>query len=376
MQSSPNSPPLNPRTATPAIPASWGRALDLASLAKPAAGPAPVAGISPSSGGSEESGRSTTMSESGNSSSPYVIDVTEQSFQADVVTRSQQVLVVLDFWAEWCQPCKQLSPVLEALAVAADGAWVLAKIDIEANPRVASVFGVQSIPTVVAIAAAQPIDAFSGVHPEPQLRSWLATVLDAAAGLGVGGSSEGGSAGVGGGGVKTRPRQQAPVDDRPGQAADLVRSGDLDGAQQIFTTILAESPADAAAIAGVAQVKLMRRLGEIDAEQVRNSAGAPQALSATMSPTSGSPTIGSPTIVLDYAQVELQCQAADVEFAEGAFDVAFARLISVVKLVCGPDKDRALQDRARLRLLELLSILPADEPSVGTARRELSNALF
>ncbi len=109
----------------------------------------------------------------------WVVEVSEATFQTDVVERSLQVPVIVDLWAEWCGPCKQLSPVLERLAAAANGAWVLAKVDIDANPRIAQLFGVQSIPMVVAIAGGQPVDAFQGAQPEPQVRQWISSLLDA-----------------------------------------------------------------------------------------------------------------------------------------------------------------------------------------------------
>jgi len=109
----------------------------------------------------------------------FVFDVSEETFQSDVVERSLQVPVIVDLWAEWCGPCKQLSPVLERLAQAGNGAWLLAKIDVDANPRIAQLFGVQSIPTVVAIAGGQPVEAFAGAQPEPQVRQWIASLLDA-----------------------------------------------------------------------------------------------------------------------------------------------------------------------------------------------------
>ena len=103
----------------------------------------------------------------------FTVDVTEQTFQAEVIDRSMQVPVVVDLWATWCEPCKQLSPVLERLAEAAGGAWVLAKVDIDANPRIRQAFGVQSVPTVVAVVAGQPVDGFSGALPEPDVRKWI-----------------------------------------------------------------------------------------------------------------------------------------------------------------------------------------------------------
>ncbi|MGH3840416.1 MAG: thioredoxin family protein, partial [Pseudonocardiaceae bacterium] len=131
-------------------------------------------------------GQNTSPAPGGQNTSPppggqntWVLDVTEQSFQTDVVDRSMQVPVVVDLWATWCGPCKQLSPVLERLAGAAGGAWVLAKVDVDANPRIAQLFGAQSIPTVIAIAGGQPIDAFAGARPEPEVKQWITGLLDA-----------------------------------------------------------------------------------------------------------------------------------------------------------------------------------------------------
>src|SRR3712207_827864 len=108
-----------------------------------------------------------------------VIDVTEATFQTEVLERSLSTPVVIDFWAEWCEPCKQLSPVLEKLAREGNGTWVLAKVDVDANPRLAQMFRVQGIPMVFAVVGGQPVDAFSGVVPETQLRQWLDAVLKA-----------------------------------------------------------------------------------------------------------------------------------------------------------------------------------------------------
>src|SRR5271154_6292601 len=99
-----------------------------------------------------------------------IIEVTEQTFNQDVALRSRTVPVIVDLWAEWCGPCKQLSPVLERLATEAAGAWVLAKVDVDANPRLAQMFQAQSIPMVVAVIAGQMVDGFLGAMPEAQVR--------------------------------------------------------------------------------------------------------------------------------------------------------------------------------------------------------------
>ena len=117
--------------------------------------------------------------------SAFVIDVTEETFNNEVALRSRTTPVIVDLWAEWCGPCKQLSPVLEKLANEAGGAWVLAKIDVDANPRLAQAFQAQSIPMVVAIVGGQMVDAFLGAMPEAQVRQWLDQVLAVAGQLGV-----------------------------------------------------------------------------------------------------------------------------------------------------------------------------------------------
>lgn len=105
--------------------------------------------------------------------SQWIIDVTVENFESGVVERSMDVPIVIDFWAEWCGPCKQLAPILEQLANEYDGRFILAKVDIEASPQLAGAFGVQSIPFVVAIHQGQPVSHFMGVKPEPELRKWL-----------------------------------------------------------------------------------------------------------------------------------------------------------------------------------------------------------
>src|ERR1700754_4257608 len=170
--------------------------------------------------------------------SPFIIDVTEQSFQADVLERSLQVPVVVDLWATWCGPCKQLSPVLERLAEAGNGAWVLAKVDVDANPRIAQAFGVQSIPMVVALAGGQPVDAFNGALPEPQIRQWITALLDAfrAQMPGIREAEE--RAGLDGG----DEIDEEPEDPRFTAAEDALESGDYAAAEAAYQAILDVEP--------------------------------------------------------------------------------------------------------------------------------------
>ncbi|HEY2202202.1 MAG TPA: thioredoxin domain-containing protein, partial [Solirubrobacteraceae bacterium] len=116
--------------------------------------------------------------------SGLIIDVTDETFNTEVVARSRSVPVVLDLWADWCGPCKQLGPILEKLAVEADGGFVLARVDVDANPQLSAALQVQSIPMVVAIVAGQVADGFLGALPEAQVREWLGQVMHVAEQLG------------------------------------------------------------------------------------------------------------------------------------------------------------------------------------------------
>lgn len=253
-----------------------------------------------------------------------VIDVTEATFQAEVLERSLTTPVVIDFWAEWCQPCKQLSPLLEKLAVEGAGAWVLARVDVDANQRLAQMFRVQGIPLVYAVVGGQPVDAFTGVLPESQLRQWIDAVLKAA-------------------GVAVAKAE----DPRLASADDALMSGDLDAAEQAYKKILAEHPADAAAEAGLAQVALTRRVAGVDPAAVLAAAKkAPDDVAA-------------------------QLLAADVEVLSGLADQAYDRLVGLVRRVFGDDRETV-----RRHLLSLFTIAGPDDPAVDSARRALASALF
>jgi putative thioredoxin len=252
------------------------------------------------------------------------MDVTEATFQTEVLDRSVQTPVIVDFWAEWCEPCKQLSPMLERLALEAGGAWVLAKVDVDANQRLAQMFRVQGIPLVYAIVGGQPVDAFSGVVPEQQLRQWLDAVCKTA-------------------GVEVA----TPEDPRLNAADDALADGDLDSAEQAYKKILAESPADAEAESGLAQVGLLRRtLGVDPARVLADASAAPN-------------------------DIEAQTLAADVEMLSGQAAAAYSRLIELVRVSAAEEREMV-----RKHLVSLFTVAGPDDPAVAAARRALARALF
>ncbi|TVZ04694.1 co-chaperone YbbN [Trebonia kvetii] len=278
---------------------------------------------------------------SAGSESAFVFDVTEETFNDDVALRSRTTPVIVDLWADWCGPCKQLSPVLEKLAGEANGAWVLAKIDVDANPRLAQAFQAQSIPMVVAIIGGQMVDAFLGAMPEAQIKQWLAQVLSVADQLGVAPAGAGADSGSGSGDA---------FDDLPpalSEARDAMETGDLDGAAQALEKALADVPADPLAKSWLAQVNLMRRVSSVEpADAARDAAERPD-------------------------DVEAQLLLADFEMASGDAEQAFDRVLAVIKRTSGAERNTA-----RLRLLDLFEVLPPDDERLKKARTQLTLLLF
>lgn len=271
-----------------------------------------------------------------------VIEVSEQTFNTDVVERSRTTPVVIDLWAEWCGPCKQLSPVLEKLAVEADGKWILAKVDVDANPQLAAALQVQSIPMVVAVIGGQLVDGFLGAMPEAQVRQWLGQVMGVA--------EKAGLVPPGSGDTEADESEYDVADQIPpafAEAREAMERGDLDAAASAFEQELAASPGDPIAKAGLAQVNLIRRVSSYDqARSRRDAAERP-------------------------GDVQAQIAVADIDLASGRIEEAFDRLLGVVRRTSGEDRDRA-----RVHLVSLFDILPPRDPRVTKARSTLSALLF
>jgi putative thioredoxin len=271
-----------------------------------------------------------------------VVDVSDATFQVDVMDQSMQVPVVLDLWATWCGPCKTLSPILEKLADEYAGRWVLAKVDVDANPAIAQAFQVQSIPSVFAVVGGRPLPLFQGALPEPQVRAYLEELLKVAEANGVNGTVAGGAPAPAG-----EQAPEPPADPRMEAAYDAIEAGDWQAARTAYQSILDTAPADPVARAGLALVGVFERVDGADHAAVLAAAdAAPGDLAA-------------------------QERAADILVLDGRPVEAFARLTGAIRFTSGADRDRL-----RTHLLDLFEVVGPDDPAVARARIELANALF
>lgn len=270
-----------------------------------------------------------------------VFDVTEANFAQDVLQRSEQVPVVLDFWATWCAPCRTLSPVLERLAIEADGAWVLAKVDCDAQPGLAEAAAVQGIPAVKAVLSGRVVGEFTGALPEPQLREWLAQLVEAARDGKFGELNDpppGGEAGP-------------DVDPELLAGEDALVAGELDVASEAFGRVRDRPGVSqellGQAKAGLARAGLLRRAILLDPAVLQQRLQeTPDDLGAVLS-------LADALVVNDRAEE------------------AFAALLDLIRRSTGEARDSA-----RRHLLDLFDLLGDADPLVSRARRDLAGALF
>ncbi|MGW2180015.1 tetratricopeptide repeat protein [Streptomyces sp. NPDC001732] len=279
--------------------------------------------------------------------SALVIDVDEAGFESDVLQRSAEVPVVIDFWAEWCEPCKQLGPLLERLAREYNGRFVLAKIDVDANQMLMQQFGIQGIPAVFAVVAGQALPLFQGAAPEAQIRQTLDQLIQV-------GEERFGLTGIVVDQDAPEGADRAPAEAPAGPydalleaAAHALDANDFAGAVQAYRNILSDDPANTEAKLGLAQAELLARVKDMDAQQVRKDAAE------------------------GPADVAAQLAAADLDLVGGHVEDAFGRLVETVRRTFGDDRDAA-----RVRLLELFEVIGPDDPRVVAARTALARVLF
>ncbi|WP_434439577.1 tetratricopeptide repeat protein [Lentzea sp. E54] len=275
-----------------------------------------------------------------NGSTPWIVDVTEASFQA-VVEQSLQVPVVVLLGASYSPESQQLAASLTRFASASGGAWILARVDLESAPRIGQAFGVQSVPTTVAVAGGQPIDAFAGPIADAELSQWIARLLDA-----LRDRLPGIRAGEARAGAAPVAEEEVVEDPRIVAAEEAFERGDYTAAQGFYEQILASEPAHELAKEGLAQARFAERAEGVDPAVIAKADGAPE-------------------------DIDAQLAAADAQVAVQDVEAAFKRLVDTVRRVYGDDRDRVRQ-----HLVGLFELFPADDPRVAAARRNLASALY
>ena len=264
------------------------------------------------------------------STAPGGVEITEANFESEVLVRSNQIPVVVLLWTPRSASSVQLAETLSALADADGGKWALATVNVDVVPQVAQAFGAQGVPTVVALAAGQPLSSFQGAQPPEQLRRWVDSLLDATAGKLEGGESEEGEV----------------VDPELAQARAHLDAGDFDAALAAYQAILDAKPTHEEARGAVRQIAFLQRATAQPPEAVALADASPDDIDAAFA-------------------------AADVETVTQNPAAAFNRLIALVKRTAGDDRTRV-----RTRLIELFELFDPADPDVITGRRNLANALY
>jgi putative thioredoxin len=259
------------------------------------------------------------------------VEVNEANFEEEVLLRSNQVPVVVLLWSPRSDVCLQLADILSGLADADNGKWSLASVNVDVAPRVAQIFGAEVVPTVVGLAAGQPLSSFQGIQPADQLRRWVDSLLSATAGK------------LGGAADSDEPEE---VDPELAQARQQLEDGDFAAAADSYQAILDDNPNDAEAKGAVRQIAFLMRATAQRPDAVAVADAAPD-------------------------DIEAAFAAADVELLSQDVRGAFERLVALVRRTSGDDRTSV-----RTRLIELFELFDPADPDVIAGRRNLANALY
>ncbi len=300
------------------------------------------------------------------SAAELIKDTTTAQFSADVIQESRRQPVIVDFWAPWCGPCKQLTPILERAVTAAAGKVKLVKMDIDQHPSIAGQLGVQSIPAVFAFVDGQPVDGFMGALPESEIKAFIDRLTSGA---------KGGTGGL----------EDDPVAAAFEKAAQLMGDGDVDGAAQYYGAILRHDPAHAGAAGGVAECYLAlnqpeKARGLVDDFTASNSDKAEDppiaAVRTKLKLADEIAELGDPAqlqarIEGDADDHQARYDLALIAQAKGDRATAAGHLLEIIR------RERTFKDDgARAKLLEFFDAWGPMDPATRDARRRLSSLLF
>ena len=286
-------------------------------------------------------------------------DTTTANFARDVMDESRNQPVLVDFWAPWCGPCKQLTPVIEKAVKEAGGRVKLVKMNIDDHPSVAGQLGIQSIPAVVAFVNGRPADGFMGALPESQVKAFIDKVAGPA-------------------GADQAAEIAAVIEEAP----TLLAAGDIDGAAQLYAAVLQADPDNTQAIAGLAECMIganqHQRARELLTQMPEELAKAPevQALLKRLDQIDEARKLGDPvalehTLSLNPDDHEARMKLAKIRNVEGRREEAAEHLLLIMK------RDRTFEDDgARKQLLQFFEVWGPKDPATIMARRKLSSILF
>jgi putative thioredoxin len=259
------------------------------------------------------------------------VTVTEANFEPEVLLRSEEVPVVVLLWSPRSDACVELLETLSGMVTEDNGTWSLATVNVDVAPRVAQIFGVDAVPTVVALAAGQPLSSFQGVQPPEQLRGWLDQILSATAGK-LRGSTDSG--------------EPEAVDPELAAAREQLDAGDFEAAKKSYQSILDANPASAEAKGAIRQIDFLTRATAQRPDAIATADAAPDDIEAALA-------------------------AADVQILNQDVGAAFERLIALVRSTFGDERTLV-----RTRLIELFELFDPADPEVVAGRRNLANALY
>ncbi|MCW1749809.1 thioredoxin [Rhizobium acaciae] len=289
----------------------------------------------------------------------YITETTTANFAKDVIEESRKQPVLVDFWAPWCGPCKQLTPVLEKVINEAKGRVRLVKMNIDDHPSIAGQLGIQSIPAVIAFVNGRPADGFMGAVPESQIQQFIDRIA------GPAGADE-----------------AAEIEAVVAEAAELLAAGNINEAAQLYGAVMQADPENAKALAGMAECMIAanqhQRAREILTElpeELAKDAGI-QAVLMKLEQIEEARKLGDPValereLAANPDDHEARIKLAKIRNVEGRRDEAADHLLLIMR------KDRAFDDDgARRQLLQFFEVWGFKDPATVAARRKLSAMLF